>query len=279
MVAREACHTRAAGVAPRTMTTFHMPTKAVAFTLAGAFSLALCARAPGQADPREKALIILEGVKKRELDTQIAMKQTELQRLNEDLQKRQNEASVLQQSMDSIAIATAEANDLLEQLQMRKQYLTRALELTSQRIDAEKLKVDGLKTLSDAQAKDRDRVAKQSDSTSIRANIEGANFRILSQKQDGPDGEPVSRDTTAKLLSEIVDLKKKLEKSEHNTAAAVKLARDAMASATAKLTQAESAETRAKKTAQDWGLNDNAEPVAEKAEPDPVAEARDEKKN
>ena len=261
------------------MKPFHMPTKAVAFTLAGAFSLALCAPAPGQADLREKALILLESVKKRELDSLIAMKQTELQRLNEDLQKRQNEASALQQSMDTIAIATAEANDLLEQLQMRKQYLTRALELTSQRIDAEKLKVDGLKTLSDAQAKDRDRVAKQSDSTNIRANIEGANFRILSQKQDGPDGETAGKDTTAKLLSEIADLKKKLEKSEHNTVAAVKLAHDAMASATVKLQQAESAESRARKTAQDWGLNENAEPLGDKADPDPVAEAPREKKH
>ena len=261
------------------MNTFHIPTNAVALTLAGAFSLAICARAPGQADSREKALVILEGVKKRELDSLIAMKQTELQRLNEDLQKRQNEASALQQSMDSIAIATAEANDLLEQLSMRKKYLTRALELTTQRIDAEKLKVDGLKTLSDAQAKDRDRVAKQFEATTIRSNIEGANFRILSQKQDSPEGEAGARDTTAKLLSEIVDLKKKLEKSEHNTAAALKLAHDAMASATGKLLQAESAEARAKKTAQDWGLNENAEPVAEKAEPDPVGEAPQEKKN
>ena len=251
----------------------------VAISLAGAFLLAVCANAPGQADSREKPLVILEGVKQRELEGQIAMKQTELQRLNEDLQKRQSETAALQQSMDAIAIATGEANDMLEQLVMRKKYLARALELTIQRIDAEKLKVDGLKTLSDAQAKDRERVAKQFEATTIRSNIEGANFRILSQKQGAQEGDAGAKDSSTKLLSEIADLKKKLEKSDRNTAAALKLAREAMGSATAKLLQAENAEARAKKTAQEWGLNENAEPVAEKVDADPLDAAPLEKRN
>ena len=57
------------------------------------------------------------------------------------------------------------------------------------------------------------------------------------------------------------------------------VANDAMASATVKLQQAESAESRARKTAQDWGLNENAEPLGDKADPDPVAEAPREKKH
>lgn len=261
------------------MNTFHTSRKVVAISLAGAFLLAVCANAPGQADSREKPLVILEGVKQRELEGQIAMKQTELQRLNEDLQKQQSETAALQQSMDAIVIATGEANDMLEQLVMRKKYLSRALELTIQRIDAEKLKVDGLKTLSDAQAKDRERVAKQFEATTIRSNIEGANFRILSQKQGAQEGDAGAKDSSTKLLSEIADLKKKLEKSDRNTAAALKLAREAMGSATAKLLQAENAEARAKKTAQEWGLNENAEPVAEKVDADPLDAAPLEKRN
>lgn len=260
------------------MKLFQIPTKSVAAILAGAFSLILNATAADPIDSREKPLVLLESVKKRELDSQLAIKQTELQRLNEDLQKRENEQASLQQSMDAIAIAVAESNDLLDQYLARKKYLVRALELTTQRIEAERLKVDGLKTLSDAQAKERDHVSKRFDSTTIRSNIEGANFRILSQKQTPPEGEAAPKDATAKLLSEIADLKKKLERSERNASAAAKLAREAMTSASEKLLQAENAGSKARRTAEEWGLNENAEPVAERVQPDAAGDAPVEKK-
>ena len=253
------------------MNTFHSFNKSVAAILAGAFSLTAISIAVEPVDAREKPLVLLESVKKREIETQLALKQTEIQRLNEDLQKQEKEQASLQQSMDSIAIAVAESNELLEQYLARKKYLTRALELTSQRIDAERLKVDGLKTLSDAQARERDHVAKRFESTTIRSNIEGANFRILSQKQAPSEGEAAPKDATAKLLSEIADLKKRLERSERNTAAAAKLSREAMLSASEKLVQAENAGMKAKKTAEEWNLNENAEPVAERIEPDPAS--------
>ncbi len=254
------------------MNQFLVTTKPIVALLAGAFLSVMSARAAETAespDAREKPLVLLESVKKRDLDSQLAVKQTELQRLNEDMLKRQKEQESLQQSMDSIAIAVAESNDLLEQYLARKKYLVRALELTSQRIEAERLKVDGLKTLSDAQGKQRDHIAKQYESTTIRSNIEGANFRILSQKQAPAEGEPAPKDMAAKLLSEIADLKKKLDHSERNVSSAAKLARDSMAAASEKLVQADNAAAKAKKTAQDWSLNENAEPVAEKIEPDP----------
>ncbi len=255
------------------MKSFQLPTHLAAALLAGTFSLILCGSAPGQAEAREKAQAILDDVKEREIETQLELKQTELQRLNEDLQKRQNESEILQRSMDSIAIAVAETGDTTEQLLARKKYLSRALELTLQRIEAEKLKMDGLKSLSDAQARARERASRQHEETTIRSNIAGTEFRILSQKQTVPEDGAKPKDDTAKLISEIAELKKKLEKSTRNTAAAMKLAHDAMTTANAKLLQAESAGSKAKKTAQDWGLNENAEPVAEGAQPEAVGEA------
>lgn len=248
------------------MNTFKISIKPVAAILAGVFSLSLNAVAAEADESREKPVVLLESVKKRELESQLTIKQTELKRLNEDLQKLEKEQTSLQQSMDSIAIAVAESNDLLEQYLARKKHLVRALELTTQRIEAERLKVDGLKTLSDAQAKEREHVAKQFETTSIRANIEGSNFRILSQKQNPPEGEVLPKDATAKLLSEIAELKKKLERSERNASASAKLAREAMTSASEKVAQAEAAATKAKKTADEWSLNENAEPVAEKVD-------------
>ena len=44
-----------------------------------------------------------------------------------------------------------------------------------------------------------------------------------------------------------------------------------MSVASEKLVQAENAGSKAKKTAEDWNLNENAEPVAEKIEPDPAS--------
>lgn len=260
------------------MNTFHLPTNSIAAILAGVFSLTVTASGAEPTDGREKPLVLLESVKKRELESQLAVKQTELQRLNEDLQKRQTEQVSLQQSMDAISIAVAESTDLLEQYLARKKYLVRALELTTQRIEAERLKVDGLKTLSDAQSKERDHVAKRFESTSIKSNIEGANFRILSQKQAAPDAPEVPKDFAAKLLSEIAELKKKLERSDRNVFGASKLAREAMATASEKLLLAEDAAVKAKKMAEEWGLNENAEPVAERVQADePAAEAPAEK--
>ena len=252
------------------MKPLQLPTHIAAAVLAGTFSLTLCGSAPGQAenapahaDAREKAQAILEDVKERELETQLELKQTELQRLNEDLQKRQNESEILQRSMDSIAIALAEAGDTTEQLLARKKHLSRALELTIQRIEAEKLKMDGLKSLSDAQARARERAARQHEETTIRSNIAGTEFRILSQKQTVQEDGAKPKDDSAKLVSEIAELKKRLEKADRNTAAALKVAREAMTTANAKLLQAESAGTKAKKTAQEWGLNENAEPLGD----------------
>ena len=182
------------------MKPFHVLTRSLAAISACIFSLAQNASAADVAETRETPTVLLEDVKKRELASQLAVKETEMQRLNEDLQKRKSEQATLQQSMDSITSAVADSSDVLEQYVVRKKYLARALELTSQRIEAERLKVDGLKTLGDAQAKARDHVAKQYESTSIRANIEGANLRILSQKQALPEGEAAPKDAAAKLL-------------------------------------------------------------------------------
>ena len=190
------------------MKSFQLPTHFAAAVFAGTFSLILCGSAPGQAenapapvDAREKAQAILEDVKERELETHLELKQTELARLNEDLQKRQNESEILQRSMDSIAIALAEAGDTTEQLLARKKHLSRALELTTQRIEAEKLKMDGLKSLSDAQARARERASRQHEETTIRSNIAGTEFRILSQKQNVQEDGATPKDDNAKLVS------------------------------------------------------------------------------
>ena len=255
------------------MKTIQLSNHAVSAVLAGTFSLILCGSAPGQGEAREKAQAILEDVRERELETQLELKQTELQRLNEDLKKRENEGEILQRSMDSIALAVAESAESAEVLQTRKLHLSRALELTLQRIEAERLKMDGLKALNDAQAKARERSTRQHEETTIRSNIAGTEFRIISQKHPAQDADAPAKDETAKLLSEISELKKRLEKSALKTAAALKLAREAMTTANAKLLQAETAGSKAKKTAQEWGLNENAEPTGEGAAPDPVGEA------
>ena len=269
LIVRGACHIGANAVPRRAMKPFQLPTHVAAALLAGTFFLTPCVGASPQAETapvpvveaREKAQAILEDVRERELETQLELKQTELQRLNEDLQKRQNESEILQRSMDSIAIALAEGGDTTEQLLARKKHLSRALELTTQRIEAEKLKMDGLKSLSDAQAKARERAARQHEETTIRSNIAGTEFRILSQKQNVQEDGAKPKDDSAKLVSEIAELKKRLEKADRNTASALKLAREAMTTANAKLLQAESAGARAKKTARDWGLTENAEPL------------------
>lgn len=226
-----------------------------------------------QSDPpsRENAQAILEDVKKRRLENQIASKQIELQRLEEDHTKRQEEAEGLQRSLDTIASAIGEASGSLERLNADRKRLTDLLELTNLRIDADRLKLDGLKALSDAQIKARDLVINQSEEASLRSGISRAELKLLADRQNPEEGETTKEDAS-KASGEIAELAKKLTRSEKASLLASKTSREAMIAANAKMLQADSADARAKKAATTLGQSERTTTVDESAPLEPIAE-------
>lgn len=225
----------------------------VAGTASGAFAENTADKMP----PREKAQAILEEVKQRRLESQIALKKTELQRLEEDAKRRQEEADTLQRSIDAIAKTLGESNASLETLTEQKKRFTQFLELTNQRIEAEKQRLAGLKTLSDAQSQAKALTLQQIEETSTQGGIATAELKMLSDRQAILEGEEPKEDQ-GKLLAEIADLKKRLTKAERGSMQANKLARETMSSANEKLLLADQADTRAKKTATDYGFDMSA---------------------
>jgi chromosome segregation ATPase len=240
--------------------------------LAASFVLALGSATVALGETPEKAQALLADVKKKELAGEIAAKQTELDRLNEDLAKRRKEVEALQKSVDEITGAINETTTSLDQLLTQRVRLTKALEVVTLRIDAERLKVDGLRTLSDAQKKTLDSATKSIDEATVRSGIQGAELKLLSLKEAAQNGQMPPKDEVGKLFSELADLKKKLTKSERASSAAGKLARETMSNATVKLQQADEATKRAAKHASETGVDEVASGPDEKGKSEPKAE-------
>lgn len=244
------------------MTTFKIPPVTV-YMLAAAIGLMIPPSLLSETKS-EDAQALLQDVKKRDLERQTAAKQTEVNRLNEDLSKARKESDELKQSIDGMGVAILEATSHVDQLSAERTRLTQALEVTNLRIDAEKLKLHGLKMLSDAQSKALGTLTNRIDDTDLRATVGAAELKLMS---DGPllDGsDPVATESTSKLKSQITDLKKKRAKNERSTLEANTAAREAMLAASSKLQLADAAAGKARKRADELGLNDTANISSEK---------------
>lgn len=224
-------------------------------------SLALLTSARSQADSPKDAQLILQQVKQREAERQQAAKQTELERLNQDLQRGQKESETVQQSIASMQGAIGQTSSQLDQLGSEKNRLSQELEVTTLRIDAERQKVEGLRLLSEAQSRSLEALEKRNNETELRASIGAAELKIMSPPPTDPENTDLKNpEPRSKLWSEIAELKKKLAKSELATLAAQKTAREATRAASSKLQLADIAATKAKKRAVDLGVE--AAPVA-----------------
>ena len=129
----------------------HITSLAVCLT----WILALSVPHPASGEPgkTENAQALLEEAKMNELERKIAAKQMELSRLNEDLNNARQQADGLEKSIDKVSTAVIESNGHLDQLTVQKKRLTEMLGLVSLRMDAEKMKVEGLRMLGKAQTK------------------------------------------------------------------------------------------------------------------------------
>jgi hypothetical protein len=227
--------------------------------LRGVLSISLCSLAlPGhaaeEAPAPENAKTLLERVKRNDRDRLIAAKQTEIDRLAQDLAKEHKDAEAMEKSVASTGEMLKASNTQLEQLLNDKKRLEQVLELTALRIEAERLKVEGLQRLADAQAKALAALAKRAEETDARSNLGNAELKMLSENTPVVPGK----------RSPLTDLRKKLAIAETAAETADRVAQDAMHSASTRLEQADVASVRVKRKAEGMEGGMELPPIAEK---------------
>jgi hypothetical protein len=228
----------------------------------GLCSFALPAIAADETPAPENAKTLLERVKRNDLDRQVAAKQTEVDRLAQDLAKEHKDAEAMEKSIASTGEMLKASSATLDQLTNDRKRLEQVLELTALRIEAERLKVEGLQRLADAQAKTLAALAKRAEETEARSNLSQAELKQLSENTPAAQG---------KGRSPLTELRKKLAISETAAETADRVAQDAMHSASLRLEQADVASVRVKRKAD--GMDSSPlPPIAEKPESGDVKE-------
>jgi hypothetical protein len=226
-------------------------------------SRAALGEAAPQGNEQGNAQALLEEAKKSEYDRKMTAKETESKRLGEDLKKRRQEIDDLDRSIYKVGTATKEASEQLDQLGGEKKRLTQDLDLINLRIEAEKLKMEGLMLLGIAHTRSRDALTKRTAEIDLRTALVAAEIHQLSGKTatekpapigKGP-GRMAAKAAPGKSPAGIIDLRKQLEKAEQATITASSNARQAMDAAAQKLQQAESATAKADKKQSDIAVD------------------------
>ena len=218
-------------------------------TFAGVCLLGLAASGLAQTAEPDNAKALLEKVKRRDLDRQITARQTDLDRLAEDLAKGRKEAENMQANVEATGALQKESATHLSQLLSQRKRLDQVIQLTTLRIEAERLKAEGLQLLADAQGKSLVALTKRAEETDARASLGGAELKLVAPAEAAPGTDPAGTDAAAKTHPSLVALRKKLTFSENAAANAEKIARDAMRAASSKLELADIAGAKAKKKA------------------------------
>jgi len=192
----------------------------------------------------EKARALLDQVKKSEQDRQVAVKQTEIDRLKEDQAKIERDADGLKKSMDSTSGLTTDATDKLSTLTTESRRLEHELAVAVARINAEKLKIEGLKALTEAQGKSQSALTRRGEEAAARSNLRTIELELLQAGRqipgDGHEGESQTELTKARKALTVAELKAQAEE---------RLAHDAMKAAAAKMALAEASATTAQRLA------------------------------
>ena len=231
-------------------------------TFAGVCLLGLAASALAETAEPDNAKALLEKVKQRDLDRQITARKTDLDRLAEDVTKGRKEAESMQANVEATSALQKESAAHLSQLLSQRKRLEQVIQLTTLRIEAERLKAEGLQLLADAQGKALVAMTKRAEETDARAALGAAELKLVAPAEAAPGPEPAARETAAKTRPALPDLRKKLALSENAAANAEKTARDAMRAAASKLELADIAGARAKRKAS--GVESDLPEIAEK---------------
>lgn len=210
----------------------------------------------------EKAKTLLDELRRTEIDRQIALKQTEIERIKQDQAKAEEDTANIQKNIDSLTSLIDGSNDEVAKLTSESRRLEHELALAEARIASERLKVEGMRALSIAQSKSLSALARHAEVSEARARLRSAELSLLK------DGKPIPAETKEELAqSEIGKCRKALALAEAKTEAEDRAAREAMKAAAAKMELADAKALTAKRISE----NDlTLPPVAEKSRPKPT---------
>jgi chromosome segregation ATPase len=229
----------------------------VTFSLVWCLSITVSHRALGETKSPASAKALFDEAVRKEMERKVAAKQTELDRLGEDLKKAKQEIDELEQSIGKVNAAVADTTGQLEQLTAEKNRLTKDLDLSNLRLEADKLKAEGLKMLGNAHAKSRDALARRAEEIDLKTVIVAARMQELSAETSTENPGTSTKAKTLKGAPLISESQKKLAKAEDATAKAISIARQAMEAASLKLRQADSAAAKAEKKRAEIALEQN----------------------
>ena len=216
--------------------------------LAGLFTLTLTATAFSAENAPQKTQVLLDQVKKSELDREVAAKQTSIDRLKEDLDRNKKDAEGLQKTINTTSDLVNDSTKRYEELTAERKRLQHDLNLTLARIDAEGEKIDGLRNLTAAQGKSLNALTRHIEETEVRTQLRAAEMQAIAEGKLAPGD-----DTEDKRHPELVKLRKALSIAEAKTASEEKLARGAMKSAASKVQVADLAAARVQRMADETG--------------------------
>lgn len=220
----------------------------------------------------EKSRSLLDEVTRNEMERQIALKQTELERLKQDQEKTERDAAAVQKTIDSMAALINESGDEVTKLSTESRRLEHELAVSEARIAAERLKAEGLRALSAAQAKSLSALARHAEESEARAQLRAAELNLLKA------GKPIPAETRDESTqTELGKCRKALAVAVAKTELEERGAREAMKAAAAKMALAEAKESTAKRLVEnDLTLppvadkpKSKSEKAAEKRESDP----------
>jgi len=233
---------------------------AVVVSIAWLLAVTVRPSALGETKPQASAQALLEEAKQSEFERKLATKQTDLDRLGEDSKKGKMEIEALDRSAAKVGAAANEAKGRFEQFSAERKRLAQELEVVNLRIEAEKLKEEGLKLLVIAHTKAREALSRRTDELGLRTMLVAAEMQHMSGKSSSGPAAPATKkggSKTATARSGTTDIRKQLEKAEQATINANTNARQAMDAATLKLAQADAAAAKTEKKQTEVSLDRN----------------------
>jgi hypothetical protein len=225
----------------------------LSFALACSFVLTTLPHAFGQPGSVKSATVLLDEAKKKQQDRKRAAKQRELDQISEEMKKGKQEAAELEQSIAQVGSASNESKSNLDLLAGRKKNTTQDLELLGLRMEAEKLKAEGLALLNSAQAKALDALNKRQEELDARTALFSAEIQRMSLPEKVAESDAKKGKTESG--PNVTELRRNLAKAEGRSEIADAKAREAMDAAARKLEQAEAVAAKAEKKQAEYGLD------------------------
>ena len=200
---------------------------------------------------------LLDKAKQSEYERKMSLKQTELDRLTEDMKKGKEQGESLQKLVDSVDTAIVEAAGNLDRVTGQRNHQPKVAEVLGMKYEAQRMRVDGLKMLKAAQAKSLDAVNKHNEVLDLKTTLGALEMKNFAEKALSGAAEPAHADT-GKKSQQLPggEQRRNLASVEKDAAIVETAAREAMQAATQKLQQADAAAERAEKRRMDLGVED-----------------------